>query len=48
MYLQNKETSRTSALLLVGNIVITREHNNRTYRIDDVDWNKTPKDSHHV
>ncbi|XP_008061739.1 piwi-like protein 2 [Carlito syrichta] len=30
--------------LLVGSIVITR-YNNRTYRIDDMDWNKTPKDS---
>ncbi|XP_068130792.1 piwi-like protein 2 [Hyperolius riggenbachi] len=28
---------------LVGNIVITR-YNNRTYRIDDIEWNKTPKD----
>ncbi|XP_053905565.1 piwi-like protein 2 [Cuculus canorus] len=29
---------------LVGNVVITR-YNNRTYRIDDIDWTKTPKDS---
>ncbi|XP_038241003.1 piwi-like protein 2 isoform X5 [Dermochelys coriacea] len=29
---------------LIGNIVITR-YNNHTYRIDDIDWNKTPKDS---
>uniref|UniRef100_A0A8B9S0Q7 Piwi-like protein 2 n=1 Tax=Accipiter nisus TaxID=211598 RepID=A0A8B9S0Q7_9AVES len=29
---------------LVGNVVITR-YNNRTYRIDDIDWNKTPRDS---
>ncbi|KAM6106809.1 piwi-like protein 2 [Pterocles gutturalis] len=29
---------------LVGNVVITR-YNNRTYRIDDIDWNKTPKDT---
>ncbi|KAM9312009.1 piwi-like protein 2 [Gastrophryne carolinensis] len=28
---------------LVGSIVITR-YNNRTYRIDDIDWRKTPKD----
>ncbi|XP_078522505.1 piwi-like protein 2 [Lissotriton helveticus] len=28
---------------LIGNIVITR-YNNRTYRIDDIDWNKTPKE----
>ncbi|KAK0151277.1 Piwi-like protein 2 [Merluccius polli] len=29
---------------LVGSIIITR-YNNRTYRIDDVDWNKSPKDT---
>uniref|UniRef100_A0A8D2Q4X5 Piwi-like protein 2 n=1 Tax=Varanus komodoensis TaxID=61221 RepID=A0A8D2Q4X5_VARKO len=29
---------------LLGNIIITR-YNNNTYRIDDIDWNKTPKDS---
>uniref|UniRef100_A0A663ECI9 Piwi-like protein 2 n=1 Tax=Aquila chrysaetos chrysaetos TaxID=223781 RepID=A0A663ECI9_AQUCH len=29
---------------LVGNVVITR-YNNRTYRIDDIDWDKTPRDS---
>ncbi|KAJ3607294.1 hypothetical protein NHX12_025604 [Muraenolepis orangiensis] len=29
---------------LVGRIVITR-YNNRTYRIDDIDWNKSPKDT---
>ncbi|KAM8794537.1 piwi-like protein 2 [Eudromia elegans] len=29
---------------LVGSVVITR-YNNRTYQIDDIDWNKTPKDS---
>ncbi|XP_075300918.1 piwi-like protein 2 [Opisthocomus hoazin] len=29
---------------LVGNTVITR-YNNRTYRIDDIEWNKTPRDS---
>lgn len=29
---------------LVGNVVITR-YNNRTYRVDDIDWNKTPRDS---
>ncbi|XP_042332400.1 piwi-like protein 2 [Sceloporus undulatus] len=29
---------------LIGNIIITR-YNNNTYRIDDIDWNKTPKDS---
>ncbi|XP_055975106.1 piwi-like protein 2 isoform X2 [Sorex fumeus] len=45
MYQQSKESFQDECTkLLVGNIVITR-YNNRTYRIDDVDWNKTPKDS---
>nr|XP_060509297.1 piwi-like protein 2 isoform X2 [Panthera onca] len=45
MYQQNKENFQDECTkLLVGNIVITR-YNNRTYRIDDVDWNKTPKDT---
>ncbi|KAM5264118.1 piwi-like protein 2 [Ctenodactylus gundi] len=45
MYKQSKESFQDEcSKLLVGNIVITR-YNNRTYRIDDVDWNKTPKDS---
>ncbi|XP_045391389.1 piwi-like protein 2 isoform X2 [Lemur catta] len=45
MYHQNKENFQDECTkVLVGNIVITR-YNNRTYRIDDVDWNKTPKDS---
>uniref|UniRef100_A0A5F5PY14 Piwi-like protein 2 n=1 Tax=Equus caballus TaxID=9796 RepID=A0A5F5PY14_HORSE len=45
MYQQNKENFQDECTKhLVGNIVITR-YNNRTYRIDDVDWNKTPKDS---
>ncbi|KAJ8263194.1 hypothetical protein COCON_G00156510 [Conger conger] len=29
---------------LVGSIVLTR-YNNRTYRIDDVEWSKSPKDT---
>uniref|UniRef100_A0A8C2T287 Piwi-like protein 2 n=1 Tax=Coturnix japonica TaxID=93934 RepID=A0A8C2T287_COTJA len=29
---------------LVGSTVLTR-YNNRTYRIDDIDWDKTPRDS---
>ncbi|XP_054434757.1 piwi-like protein 2 isoform X1 [Pteronotus mesoamericanus] len=45
MYQQSKENFQDECTkLLVGNIVITR-YNNRTYRIDDVDWSKTPKDS---
>lgn len=45
IYQQNKEHFQDEcSKLLVGSIVITR-YNNHTYRIDDVDWNKTPKDS---
>ncbi|KAM6221050.1 piwi-like protein 2 [Rhynchocyon petersi] len=45
MYQESKENFKDEfTKLLVGSIVITR-YNNRTYRIDDVDWNKTPKDS---
>ncbi|KAJ8285884.1 hypothetical protein GJAV_G00032070 [Gymnothorax javanicus] len=29
---------------LIGNIVLTR-YNNRTYRIDDIEWSKSPKDT---
>ncbi|XP_057268584.1 piwi-like protein 2 [Pezoporus wallicus] len=29
---------------LVGSVVITR-YNNRTYRLDDIDWSKTPQDT---
>uniref|UniRef100_A0A667ZTN0 Piwi-like protein 2 n=1 Tax=Myripristis murdjan TaxID=586833 RepID=A0A667ZTN0_9TELE len=29
---------------LIGSIIITR-YNNRTYRIDDIEWNKSPKDT---
>ncbi|KAK1892726.1 Piwi-like protein 2 [Dissostichus eleginoides] len=29
---------------LIGNIVITR-YNNRTYRIDSIEWDKSPKDT---
>jgi aubergine len=31
-----------AAAQLVGQIVLTR-YNNRTYRVDNIDWNKTPK-----
>ncbi|XP_074065237.1 piwi-like protein 2 isoform X2 [Macrotis lagotis] len=45
IYQQSSENFQDECTkLLVGNIVITR-YNNRTYRIDDIDWNKTPKDS---
>ncbi|KAM3830935.1 piwi-like protein 2 [Vipera latastei] len=29
---------------LIGNVIITR-YNNKNYRIDDIDWNKTPQSS---
>lgn len=29
---------------LVGSVVMTR-YNNRTYRVDDIDWDKSPKDT---
>ncbi|XP_036604040.1 piwi-like protein 2 [Trichosurus vulpecula] len=45
IYQQSSENFQDECTkLLVGSIVITR-YNNRTYRIDDIDWNKTPKDS---
>ncbi|KAM4675853.1 piwi-like protein 2 [Discoglossus pictus] len=45
LYQQNQESFQDEVTKqLVGNIVITR-YNNRTYRIDDIEWNKTPKDT---
>ncbi|XP_044863624.1 piwi-like protein 2 isoform X2 [Mauremys mutica] len=45
IYQQRRETFQDeSTKQLIGNIIITR-YNNHTYRIDDIDWNKTPKDS---
>ncbi|XP_072834982.2 piwi-like protein 2 [Pogona vitticeps] len=45
IYQQSRENFQDACMKqLVGNIVITR-YNNNTYRIDDIDWNKTPKDS---
>lgn len=45
IYQQSKENFQDECTKqLIGNIIITR-YNNNTYRIDDVDWNKTPKDS---
>ncbi|XP_044132910.1 piwi-like protein 2 [Bufo gargarizans] len=44
LYQQSREHFQDDVMKqLVGSIVITR-YNNRTYRIDDIDWNKTPKD----
>ncbi|KAG6934493.1 piwi like RNA-mediated protein silencing 2 [Chelydra serpentina] len=45
IYQQSRENFQDECTKqLIGNIVITR-YNNHTYRIDDIDWNKTPKDS---
>nr|XP_033806045.1 piwi-like protein 2 isoform X2 [Geotrypetes seraphini] len=45
LYQQSRENFQDECTKqLIGNIVITR-YNNRTYRIDDIDWNKTPKDT---
>ncbi|XP_037536653.1 piwi-like protein 2 [Nematolebias whitei] len=45
LYQQSKENFQDECTKeLVGNIVITR-YNNRTYRIDAIEWNKSPKDT---
>lgn len=45
LYHQSKENFQEEcAKELVGSIVITR-YNNRTYRVDDIKWNKSPKDT---
>ncbi|XP_062995532.1 piwi-like protein 2 [Elgaria multicarinata webbii] len=45
IYQQSRENFQDECTKqLIGNIIITR-YNNNTYRIDDIDWNKTPKDS---
>ena len=36
-----------AAKTLLGCIVMTR-YNNKTYRIDDIDWNKKPADKFQV
>ncbi|XP_018425718.1 PREDICTED: piwi-like protein 2 [Nanorana parkeri] len=44
LYQQGRENFQDQVTKeLVGSIVITR-YNNRTYRIDDIEWNKSPKD----
>ncbi|XP_077325966.1 piwi-like protein 2 isoform X2 [Lithobates pipiens] len=44
IYQQSKDNFQDEVTKeLVGSIVITR-YNNRTYRIDDIEWNKTPND----
>ncbi|KAM4577681.1 LOW QUALITY PROTEIN: piwi-like protein 2 [Odontesthes bonariensis] len=45
LYQQSKENFQDEcAKELIGSIVITR-YNNRTYRIDAIEWNKSPKDT---
>uniref|UniRef100_A0A8C3F399 Piwi-like protein 2 n=1 Tax=Chrysemys picta bellii TaxID=8478 RepID=A0A8C3F399_CHRPI len=45
IYQQSRENFQDECTKqLIGNIIITR-YNNHTYRIDDIDWNKSPKDS---
>ncbi|KAK7933951.1 hypothetical protein WMY93_004847 [Mugilogobius chulae] len=45
LYQQSKESFQDECTKeLLGSIVITR-YNNRTYRIDAIEWNKSPKDT---
>ncbi|KAM3872188.1 piwi-like protein 2 [Diretmus argenteus] len=45
LYEQSKESFQDECTKeLIGSIVITR-YNNRTYRIDDIEWSKSPKDT---
>ncbi|MBN3310147.1 PIWL2 protein, partial [Amia calva] len=45
IYQQSRESFQDECTKeLVGNIVITR-YNNRTYRVDKIDWTKSPKDT---
>ncbi|XP_075457581.1 piwi-like protein 2 isoform X3 [Ascaphus truei] len=45
LYQQNKDSFQDEiSKQLIGSIVITR-YNNRTYRIDDIEWNMSPKDT---
>ncbi|MCI4392876.1 hypothetical protein PGIGA_G00150980 [Pangasianodon gigas] len=45
IYQQSRESFKDECTKeLIGSIVITR-YNNRTYRIDDIEWAKSPKDS---
>ncbi|KAM6964835.1 piwi-like protein 2 [Aplochiton taeniatus] len=45
IYQQSRESFQDECTKeLIGSIVITR-YNNRTYRIDDIEWNKSPKDT---
>ncbi|XP_056231433.1 piwi-like protein 2 isoform X1 [Seriola aureovittata] len=45
LYQQSKENFQDECTKeLIGSIVITR-YNNRTYRVDAIEWNKSPKDT---
>lgn len=45
LYQQTKENFQDQCTkALIGSIVITR-YNNRTYRIDAIEWKKSPKDT---
>ncbi|XP_062240466.1 piwi-like protein 2 [Platichthys flesus] len=45
LYQQSRENFQDECTKeLIGTIVITR-YNNRTYRIDDIEWSKSPKDT---
>ncbi|KAF1739878.1 hypothetical protein MXB_5441 [Myxobolus squamalis] len=44
MYFKSSDFQRDCARVLVGAMVITR-YNNKTYRIDDIAWDQSPKDS---
>lgn len=45
LYHQSKENFQDECTKeLLGSIVITR-YNNRTYRVDAIEWNKSPKDT---
>ncbi|XP_068166185.1 piwi-like protein 2 [Antennarius striatus] len=45
LYKQSRENFQDECTKeLIGSIIITR-YNNRTYRIDDIEWNKSPNDT---
>lgn len=45
LYRESKPNFRDDCVKeLVGSIVITR-YNNRTYRVDDIEWDKSPNDT---
>uniref|UniRef100_A0A8C5RCH7 Piwi-like protein 2 n=1 Tax=Laticauda laticaudata TaxID=8630 RepID=A0A8C5RCH7_LATLA len=45
IYQQSRENFQDECTKqLIGNVILTR-YNNKNYRIDDIDWNKTPQNS---